>query len=81
MSRARAAISRANAPRRDESRPQEQILRRVAGHGQLGEEDEISVGSRGLVQAGEDQLAVLVEIADDGVDLCKREPHGFRLPV
>ena len=65
----------------DESGPQEQILRRVAGHGQLGEEDEIRVSSASLVEAGEDQLAVPVEIADDGVDLCKREPHGFRLSV
>ena len=61
--------------------PQQQVLRRVAGHGELGEEHEIGAGVARLVEAGEDQLAVPVEVADDGVDLGEREPHGLRLTV
>src|SRR5207244_13339264 len=35
----------------DEARPQQQVLRRVAGDRQLGEEDDVSPGGARLVQA------------------------------
>ena len=61
----------------DEARPQQQVLRRVAGDRQLGEEDEVSPGGARLVQALEDLFAVAVEIADGRVDLGESESHRF----
>ena len=55
--------------------PQEQILGRVAGDRQLGEEDEVGARAARLLEPREDPLAVAVEIADDGVDLGERESH------
>jgi hypothetical protein len=67
-----------------EAGPEEEVLGRIAGHGQLGEEDEIGACVAGLAQAFEDTRAVAVEVPDDRVHLRKGDPHrfnssGFRL--
>ena len=67
--------------RADEARAQEQVLRRVAGHRELREEREVGALVARLAEAGEDQVAIPLEVADDGVDLREREPHRFRLTV
>ena len=61
----------------DEARAQEQVLRRIAGDRELGEEDDVGARAPRLVETGEDPLAVPVEIADGRVDLGQREPHRF----
>ena len=54
---------------RDERRPQQQVLGRVAGDRQLGEDDEIAARGLRLLVGVEDPLGVAVEVADDDVDL------------
>ena len=83
-----AICSTAPLGRADEPRPQEQVLGRVAGDGELREEDEVGALVACLGEAPDDPVPVAVEVADDGVDLGEREPHGFlppslkhRLPV
>ncbi len=65
----------APARRADERRAQQQVLGRVAGDRELGEEHEVGAGVACLAQVREDALRVAVEVADDGVDLCERESH------
>ena len=68
--------------RMDEARPEEEVLGRVAGDRELGEEDDVCPGGLRIGQPGEDPLSVSVEVADGRVDLGKRESHrGFRLRV
>ena len=79
-------VSAAICPQRlgggaDEARSQQQVLRRVAGHRELGKERELGAGAARLLEPREDGGAVAVEVADDGVDLGEREPHGLRLTV
>ena len=59
--------------------PEQEVFGRVAGHRELGEEDEVGAGLLGLLQPAEDPLAVPVEVADRGVDLSQCEAHSFRL--
>jgi hypothetical protein len=59
----------------DEARPQEQIFGRVAGDGELREEDEFGARLARFTEPREDEAAVAVEVPDDGVDLSEREPH------
>ena len=54
-----------------EARPQEQILGRIARHGELGEDDEVGAGGPGLLEAREDQLAVPLEVSDGRIDLAR----------
>jgi hypothetical protein len=61
----------------DEARPQKQVFGRIARHRELRKEDEVGFVFLGLVQSPEDPLRVPVEVADDGVDLRERKPHGF----
>ena len=63
------------ARRAHEAGPEQQVLGRVAGDGELGEEDEVRLARARLVDGGENALAVAVQVADDGVDLGEREPH------
>ena len=64
-----------------EPRPQEEILGRVAGDRELGEDDDIrGIGLR-LGEPVEDQVAVPVEVADDRVDLGQSEAHSLSLAV
>ena len=61
--------------RPDEAGAEQEVLRRVAGDRELGEEDEVGARVLGLGEATEDALAVAVEVADDGVDLGECESH------
>ena len=61
--------------RAQEAGAQEQVLRRVPGHRELGKEDEVRARVARLLEAGEDPLAVTVEVADDAVHLREREAH------
>ena len=65
----------------DEAGSQQQILGRVAGHRELGKERELGARVARLLEPREDEPPVAVEVADDGVDLGEREPHGLRLTV
>ena len=67
--------------RADEPGPQQEVLGRVAGDGELREEDEVGARLAGLLEPAQDLLPVPVQVADDGVDLCECEPHGLRLRV
>src|SRR4051794_8275554 len=59
----------------DEAGPEQQVLRRIAGHRQLGKDDEVYLVVLGLCEPLENSLRVPVEVADDGVDLSQRESH------
>jgi hypothetical protein len=65
----------------DEARPQEQVLGRVAGDGELGEDDEIGARVARRLEVAQDALAVPLEVADDRVELGQCDPQGFRLTV
>ena len=67
--------------RTDEPGAEQEVLRRIAGHRELREHDEVGGVLLGLGEALEDQLPVPVEIADDRVDLGQCEPHGLSLAV
>ena len=63
-------------PRRaDEAGAEQQVLRRVAGDDELGEEDEVGVRLAGLSEPLDDAGGVAVEVADDAIDLCECESH------
>ena len=64
-----------------EARAQEEVLRRIAGDGELREEDEVGAARPGLLEPGEDAVAVAVEVADDRVDLGESETHAPILAV
>src|SRR5262249_22691415 len=53
-----------------------QVLGRVAGDRELGEEDKVGACFPGLREQLEDSVAVAVEIADDAVHLCECESHS-----
>ena len=73
----RAAIASTAASRgADERRPEQEILGRVAGDGELREEDEVGAGGARLVRGAGRCGRVAVEVADDGVDLGERESHS-----
>jgi hypothetical protein len=57
----------------DEPRPQEQVLGRIPGDRQLGEEEQVDAEPFRFVDASDDPVAIAVEIADDGVDLGESE--------
>ncbi len=59
--------------------PEQEVFRRVAGHRELGEEDDLGAGLLGLLHPADDLLAVPLEVADRGVDLSQCEAHSFRL--
>ena len=61
--------------------PEQEVLRRIPGDGQLREDDEVGGVRPGLGEPLEDELAVPVEIADDRVDLGQCQPHGLSLAV
>jgi hypothetical protein len=66
--------------RADEARPEQQVLRRVAGDGELREEDEVGALPARLLEPLANAVAVAGQVADDGVDLCEREPQLFPPP-
>jgi hypothetical protein len=69
------------ARRAHEPRPEQEVLGRIPGDGELGEDDEIRLCPSRAVEVAQDLLAVAVEVADDGVQLCECDPQGFRLTV
>src|SRR5262249_34420933 len=67
--------------RADEAGPEQEVFRRVARDGELGEEDEVGAMGLRLLEAAENQVPVVVEVADHRVDLGEREPHTLSLAV
>ena len=66
------------APRRaDEAGAEQQVLGRVAGDHELGEEDEIGARVTGAAEPLDDAGRVAVEVADDAIDLGECESHRF----
>ena len=65
--------------RTHEAGTQEQVLRRVPGDRELGEEDEVGVRVARLGEPAQDAVAVPLQVADDDVDLGECEPHVFAL--
>ena len=65
---------------RDERGPQEEILGRVPGDGELGEHDEIATRGLGFVVGLEDARRVAFEIADDDVQLGGGHPDARHRP-
>ena len=59
----------------DEPRPQQQVLRRVPGDRELGEEEQIDAEALRVLDPRDDPLAVPREVADDRVDLREAEPQ------
>jgi hypothetical protein len=65
----------------DERGPEQQVLGRVPGRRELGEDDEVGTGRTRPREALEDLRAIAVEVSDDDVDLREGDPQGFRLSV
>jgi hypothetical protein len=64
-----------------ERRPEEEILGRIAGGGELGVDDEIGSCCACIAERLEDLRAIAVEVPDDGIQLSERNSQGFRLTV
>ncbi len=62
--------------RADEARPQEEVLGRIAGDRELGEEDDVGAQPARLLEARDDLVPVSRQVADDRVDLRERQPHA-----
>ena len=60
----------------EEARPEEEVLGRIAGDRELGEEDELGAGLPCLTETFDDAGAVALEVADHGVHLRERETHA-----
>ncbi len=58
-----------------EARAKQQVLGRVAGNRELGQEDEVGARAFRFADAVEDPLAVALEVADGRVDLRESQPH------
>ena len=54
---------------------EQEVLRRVAGDRELGEEDDLGTRLPRLAQAREDLLGVAGDVADGGVELGQSDPH------
>ena len=65
----------------DEARPEEEILGRIAGDRELGEEDDVGAEPARLLEVRHDLVPVSRQVADDRVDLRERQPHASSLPV
>ena len=65
----------------DEAGLEQQVLGRVAGDRELGEDDELAAGVLGLADAVPVLFEVPVEVADGRVDLGERDPHAPTLPA
>ena len=63
--------------RLDEARAEQEILRRIPGDRELGEEDDVCARVLRLAQPREDPLPVPVEVSDRRVDLSECESHRF----
>ena len=67
-----AALGRAQ-----EAGPQEEIFGRIARHRELGERAKSASARARFLEAGEDALAVPVDVPDNGVYLGERKPHSI----
>ena len=67
-----AALGRAQ-----EAGPQEEIFGRIARHRELGEKGQVGIRPARFLEAGEDALAVPVDVPDNGVYLGERKPHSI----
>ena len=56
---------------------EQQVLGRVAGDDELGEEDEVGVRVARPLEPLDDPGGVAVEVADDAIDLGECESHRF----
>ena len=65
----------------DERGAEQEILRRIAGDRELGEDDELGAGVACLGDPRDDAAAVAVEVTDSRVDLSQSDLHGLRLTV
>ena len=54
---------------------EQEVFRRVAGDGELREEDEVGVRLAGALEPRRDALHVAVDVADDAIDLCECQSH------
>src|SRR5262249_43235544 len=61
--------------------PEQEVLGRISGDRELGEDDEIGARRPRRGEFAEDLRLVALEVADDAVQLCERDPQGFRLTV
>ncbi len=77
----RAMRSRLRSRRLQEAGPEQEILGRIAGHRELGEQHQVDLVPARLVQTGEDPLAVPVEVSDDGVHLSERRAASSSLTI
>ena len=59
----------------DEPRSQEQVLRRVAGDGQLGEAEQVDAQLAAALGILQDLGDVALQVADGGVDLSQTDPQ------
>ena len=73
--RVRCQLLERCARAREEVLAQEQILGRVAGERQLGEQDQIGVRPAPGLVTGADQREVAVDVADGCVQLAQRQAH------
>ena len=69
------------AGRLDEAGAEEQILGRVPGDRELGEDHEVDAFGARVLDRADDGGAVAVQIADDHVQLSEREAHEIILPL
>ena len=81
-----AELLESSRRRVDEPAAQQQVLRRITRHDELGEEKDVHALRLRLVDPRQYPLRVAVEIADDRIDLREPEPHeaqstGFCLSV
>ena len=74
--RARATSSSGLSRRAHEAGPEQQVLRRVARDGELGQDDEVRRRALRLRHRGRDPLDVPIQVADDDVELRERDPHA-----
>src|SRR6266545_1100070 len=65
----------------DEPGSEQQIFRGIAGDCELRKDDKVGAVGLRLGEPAQDQLAVPIEVADDRVDLGKRQAHVLSLAV
>ncbi len=60
---------------------QQQILRGVAGEGELAEQHELRAGLTGVIEARTDARRVAGDVAHRGIHLAERQPHFASEPI
>ncbi len=62
----------------DEPLAEEQVLGRVAGDGQFGQDDEVGRLIPGRVDGLGDETGICPQVTDGGIDLCQGDSHDGR---